>query len=217
MFNKISCIIVVSLVLFSEIVLATNEDKIGGYVTVQSELVNLREGESFLSNDVNSYLTKGGKLGAGLNVNFIGDHDYFKIKPFTTWLVGGNLKLVGGFSLASPDCDHIHGGFEYFRSLSKEDSIFISVSYYLGLNEESGDFLDSFLEIKHDFGNKFALSLEIVYDHLPECENDWMLIGPVLHYKLSDRLDIFGRIAAESDLENWNNAVDMRVGFNWSF
>lgn len=215
--SQVIAIVVVSIFMFSKIVMATTaEEKISGYAIVQGDLINPVGKESFFSEDVNLYFTKGGKLGVGIDTNIVWENDYLKVKPFATLLVGNNLNLIGGFSSDSSDNYHAFGGFSYFKSFGKGNSIFVAPYIYLGVSEESTDFFDFFAEAKHDLGNNFAVALEVIYDYYPDCGNVWALTGPALHYKASKNLDVFARVASETDLSDWN-AFDVRIGLNWSF
>ncbi|MFA6184252.1 MAG: hypothetical protein WC682_04085 [Parcubacteria group bacterium] len=213
MFKKNTWIIVVvvSMLLSSEMALAGN-----GSIVMRTNLIDPSHQESYFSNDINFYLTVSEKLSFGFETSFSPKSDYLKVKPFATWAVDKSWSLIGGFSSDSSDHEYVLGGLSYFKRLSESNSIYISACYYVGTNEGSSDYVDSFAEVKHNFGNGFALAIEVIYDYWPSEGNNWMLIGPVLHYAVSDKVDLFVRVAGENNLEQWNS-IDFRIGATYSF
>jgi hypothetical protein len=210
MLKQISWIIVVVFV-SSSVALAEN-----GSIVMRSNLIKPSHGKSFVSNDVNFYLNLSEKFGIGAETCFSPENDYFKIRPLATWALDKNWSLVGGFSSDSSDRDYLNAGFAYFAKLGKSNSFYISSVYYRGFDEKANDFIDSFVEVKHDFGNDFALAIEVAHDYWSNSGANWLLVGPALHYKVSEKIDLFGRIAGESDLDRWNT-IDFRVGLKYSF
>jgi len=209
MFNKISWIIVVVFMLSGSITWAS------GSLVVRNNLIDPSGKRSYVSQDMNLYLTPSEKLSLSHAATSVPKNDYLKIKPFASWAMDKNWSLIGGYSTDSTDSEFVHGGLSYFTSLGKSDTLYVSSCYYIGLGGQS-DYLDSFLELKHDFRNGFALALEIAHDYWFESEDNWLLIGPVVHYKISEKVSIFSRIAAESDLKEVNS-IDLRIGLKYSF
>lgn len=187
-----------------------------GNLIMQTNMINPMPGKNFISNDINLYLAVNEKFGVGIETNFSPEKDYSRFRPLMTWAIDKNWGLLGGYSVDSADQHHVRGGFSYFRNLGKNYSFLFATSYYLGIDEESKDFTDSYVELKYDFGNKFSLALEIVHDYWPDNGANWLLAGPVLHYKVSDKVDFFGRVALDSDLAG-QKGTDLRLGFIYSF
>lgn len=186
-----------------------------GSLVVRNNLIDPSGKQSYVSQDINLYLTLSEKLSLGLETTSVPKNDYLKIKPFVSWAMDKNWSLIGGYSADSNDSDFVHGGLSYFTGLGRNNTFYISSCYHLGLNGRS-DFLDSFAEFKHDFKNGFALALEVVHDYWFESEDNWLLVGPVVHYKVSEKVSIFSRIGAESDLKEVNS-IDFRIGLKYSF
>lgn len=209
MFNKISWIIVAVSMLSGSITWAS------GTLVLRNNLIDPSGKKSYVSQDINLYLTLSEKLSFGLETTSVPKNDYLKIKPFASWAMDKNWSLIGGYSTDSTDSEFVHGGLSYFASLGKSDTLYVSSCYYIGLGGQS-DFLDSFIELKHDFKNGFALALEVAHDYWFESENNWLLIGPVVYYKVSEKVSIFSRIGAESDLKEMNS-IDLRIGLKYSF
>lgn len=209
MFNKISWIIVVVSVFSASIVSAS------GSLVARTNLIDPSGKRSYVSQDINLYLTVDEKLSLGLETTSVPKNDYLKIKPFASWAVDKNWSLIGGYSTDSTDSEFIHGGLSYFTTLGKSNTFYVSSCYYVGLGDQS-DFLDSFLELKHDFGNNFALALEVAHDYWFDSSDNWLLVGPVVHYKVSEKVSFFSRIAVESDLKELNS-IDLRIGLKYSF
>lgn len=193
-----------------------DEQKVDGVVYFNANFINPNDGENFASYDLNLYLLFNDKYGFGLDTTSCPKIDYQSIKPFATANINKDLNLVGGFLTDSTGADYVHAGFWYSANIGDKINIFIDPRFYLEVSDTAGSYFDAFTEISYLLNDKYTIAFDVVFDYWFESGNKWLLVGPIVYFKLSDSVSLYSRIACETDFQG-NQAADIRAGLKWTF
>jgi hypothetical protein len=114
--------------------------------------------------------------------------------------------------------EHFNIGFWYASTIYKF-KVFWDTRQYFSIDSQNNDYLDNFLEFTRPVGKKYFVGLNMCHYHWWETEHDWLMLGPLVGYRLSDTTSAFVRISHEwnflDDTTAQTNAV--RIGFNLKF
>jgi hypothetical protein len=210
------CMIFVAVALAEHCEAQEDGKRVEGYVFYRTNLISPDRNKNFWSHDLNAYSLVDGKYGLGLDNTYCPDKDYFRTKPFATVNVAGGLNLLGGLSLDNTGGDYAQLGFWYFGKLGEKVNIFLDPRFYTGTSEGARDFFEGYAEISYPLNDKFTLAINVLYDHWWENNTNWMLVGPVVYWKINSSITVFARIARETNFEG-GDATDIRTAIKLSF
>jgi len=222
--NKIFFLVIGLCLIFSTSARAEHREiqesgqKVDGIVLYRSNYINPEESKGFWSHDINTYLLIDKQYGIGLDATFCPENDYLKANPFATWKVVDGLSVLGGLSLNSLGADYVQAGVWYFGTLGEKIKIFLDPRVYLETNDKAKSFVETFVEASYPLNDKLTLAVNILHDHWLGNGADWLLIGPVVYWKINPSITVFTRIARETNFEiEGKNGTDLRLGLKWSF
>lgn len=190
-------------------------DKVSGSVVYRANYISPENGDGLFAHDLNAYMNLG-KIGLGLDTLTLSERDYLRLRPYATIKANDRIKFVGGLSTDSNGADHMDVGVWYADRFGRF-TFFADPRLFFSVSDEANDFFDLFVESLYQVNDKLSVGVNVCYDHWWESGSDWMLVGPVAYWKLTDSVTIFTRIGREMDFRGGSESTDFRLALKLSF
>lgn len=196
------------------------EEKVSTLIMLKNDFYFPSEGPRYELQKFQVYWHKDW-LGGGFDVDFIRQKDFLRVKPYLT-VNSGPWYLVGGASfqdVGGKTSQYARVGGIYIGKVGGW-KVYSDMSNYVGLDRNSPTFSESLSEITYPLGKRFFIGGNVIFDHWWEGPaHNWILVGPLVGYKLTEHISPFVRIAHEWDFlgGKTREANSIRLGIVFSF